>query len=259
MMAKDDQQMAEFDSTLQLSNHRPRRRVRYAYPDVVIALIRRLACHLDARHISAVCDIPLSSVYRWMSSIGFPRGASVSAWDGVSLAELCDCSDDAGFRVPQAIKTICEQLPPASGQRVVSNEKPLRPVPVDLPRKMHRQTDEKCGASSNVDTRIEAARKKIEHDFFQKLDLQTLASVARMSPYHFIRMFAAKVGTSPHRYLMKTRINAAKRLLANSKQTIDVVAAATGFRSAACLNRSFNRVEGVSASAYCCVLGARPR
>ena len=110
---------------------------------------------------------------------------------------------------------------------------------------------------SNIKRRLDPALQAIRNEYFRDLDSRELARLADMSRHHFIRAFSATYGISPHQYLLKVRIEAAKKLLLHSTETIDVVAAATGFRSGACLNRTFTRMEGHCISRFCRVVKNR--
>ncbi len=98
---------------------------------------------------------------------------------------------------------------------------------------------------------MEIARQTVDTQYFLDLDCRTLAETAQMSLYHFIRMFGDMFGMSPHQYLMRVRVKAAKWLLLVSSAPIEVIAVGIGFRSGSSLNRAFKRIEGTSVSKYC--------
>ena len=102
-----------------------------------------------------------------------------------------------------------------------------------------------------VRARMEGVRDAIDTRYFIDVDCNTLAQMAEMSLHHFIRVFRDMFGQSPHQYLTRVRVEAAKRLLASSLEPIEVIAVGVGFRSGASLNRAFKRIEGSSASKYC--------
>ncbi len=115
-----------------------------------------------------------------------------------------------------------------------------------------------------VRSRMEAVRQVVDTRYFLDLDCRTLAETARMSLHHFMRVFRDMFGMSPHQYLTRARVEAAKRLLLASSEPLEVIAVGVGFRSGPCLNRAFKRLEGTSASRYCQTVkkgagGARPR
>jgi len=80
--------------------------------------------------------------------------------------------------------------------------------------------------------------------------VSALAAVAAMSPRHFTRVFTDEVGVSPGRYVERVRIEAARRLLETSNDTLDIVAQRCGFGTAETLRRSFHRGIGVAPDHY---------
>jgi transcriptional regulator GlxA family with amidase domain len=71
-----------------------------------------------------------------------------------------------------------------------------------------------------------------------------------MSVRHFTRVFTAEVGESPSRFVERTRVEAARRELETSGETLDLVATRCGLGSAETLRRVFHRHVGVSPDAY---------
>jgi transcriptional regulator GlxA family with amidase domain len=80
--------------------------------------------------------------------------------------------------------------------------------------------------------------------------LPALAAAAAMSVRHFTRVFTAEVGESPSRFVEGTRVEAARRELETTGDTLDVVAARCGLGSAETLRRVFQRHLAVSPDAY---------
>jgi transcriptional regulator GlxA family with amidase domain len=80
--------------------------------------------------------------------------------------------------------------------------------------------------------------------------LPALAAAAAMSVRHFTRVFTAEVGESPSRFVERTRVEAARRELETTCDTLDVVAARCGLGSAETLRRVFQRHLGVAPDAY---------
>ena len=48
----------------------------------------------------------------------------------------------------------------------------------------------------------------INEHFMESITIEELASVARLSPYHFIRTFKKETGFTPHEYIINSRISA---------------------------------------------------
>jgi transcriptional regulator GlxA family with amidase domain len=80
--------------------------------------------------------------------------------------------------------------------------------------------------------------------------LPALAAAAAMSVRHFTRVFTAEVGESPGHFVERTRVEAARRELETTDDTLDVVAARCGLGSAETLRRVFQRHLAVSPDAY---------
>lgn len=80
--------------------------------------------------------------------------------------------------------------------------------------------------------------------------LTSLAQMAHLSPYHFLRTFEEVTGTTPHQYLLRTRLRAAAlRLRTESTRVIDI-ALTCGFGDVSNFNRTFRAEFGMSPKAY---------
>jgi len=92
---------------------------------------------------------------------------------------------------------------------------------------------------------IEAALWLDDHAH-EEIDLDTIAARAQLSPFHFLRVFAAVTGVTPHQYLVRARLRHAARLLADSPQSITDIAFDVGFADVSNFVRTFRRAAGVS-------------
>jgi AraC family transcriptional regulator len=81
----------------------------------------------------------------------------------------------------------------------------------------------------------------IDEHLAQDISLATLAGLAELSPFHFLRSFRQSFGMPPHRYHIGRRIERAKTLLADPRRPIAVVAAAVGFHSSSAFTAAFQR------------------
>jgi AraC family transcriptional regulator len=84
----------------------------------------------------------------------------------------------------------------------------------------------------------------------QDLRLIALADLVNISPYHFARMFKQSVGISPGQYVIKCRIEKAKRLLAKGNLSILEITQLVGFQSQSHFSDLFRRTIGVTPSNY---------
>ncbi|MFO6448378.1 helix-turn-helix domain-containing protein [Erythrobacter sp. NE805] len=84
----------------------------------------------------------------------------------------------------------------------------------------------------------------------RRVTLEELATVARLSPFHFARAFARTVGMPPYRYQRKLRMEKACELLATSGMRIIDIALAVGYESPQALARVFQAAHGVTPSEW---------
>jgi len=104
--------------------------------------------------------------------------------------------------------------------------------------------------SARDERRVSAALRRIEAAADAPLGLAEMADEAATSPYHFLRVFTALVGMTPHQYLLHTRLRRAAVRLRASDAPIAAIAYDAGFNDLSTFNRRFRRVTGRSPGAY---------
>ena len=93
---------------------------------------------------------------------------------------------------------------------------------------------------------IKQLRAYIAENLPLPIALEDLAAICRLSVSHFSRAFKASLGETPHSYIMRQRIEEAKRLMLVSDEPLSQVALACGFADQSHFCRSFRRAEGGS-------------
>src|SRR5208337_2632905 len=76
----------------------------------------------------------------------------------------------------------------------------------------------------------------------ERLTVEQMAAEVHMSARNFARVFAREFQITPGEYLDRVRVEAARKLLEETRETVEQVAAATGFGNAGTLRRVFLRV-----------------
>jgi AraC-like DNA-binding protein len=79
-----------------------------------------------------------------------------------------------------------------------------------------------------------------------EIGLEAAAEQAGLSPFHFLRLFSAVLGATPHQYLVRSRLRHGARLLTDEDRTITDVAYEVGFNDLSNFVRTFHRAAGVS-------------
>ena len=97
--------------------------------------------------------------------------------------------------------------------------------------------------------RVALARSYLEAHLEDAVNLDDLARLTNLSPFHLLRVFQRETGLPPHAYLTQLRVARAKRLLA-SGMPLPQVAVLTGFSDQSHLTRHFKRLVGVTPGRY---------
>jgi AraC family transcriptional regulator len=108
--------------------------------------------------------------------------------------------------------------------------------------------DKRPGAlnCSQVRSAVALMNERLDGD----ITLQDLASSACMSKYHFAKCFKLAVGVAPHQYLVRLRMEKARKLLSGDRLSIEEVANAVGYACRAHFVQQFRKTVGVTPSHY---------
>jgi AraC family transcriptional regulator len=105
-------------------------------------------------------------------------------------------------------------------------------------------------AQPAVLARVTRTVRRIEQHPHVRLTLASLARDAELSPYHFLRTFERLTGSTPHQYILRTRLReAALRLASQSTKVLDL-AFDCGFGDVSNFNRTFRAEFGCGPRAY---------
>lgn len=106
------------------------------------------------------------------------------------------------------------------------------------------------GSSLAAEARVARVVKIIEGRPDLDHNLLSLAREARLSRYHFLRVFRQITGLTPHQYVLRTRLRrAAKRLILESARVLDI-ALDSGFGDVSNFNHAFHAEFGVNPRSY---------
>ena len=144
------------------------------------------------------------------------------------LRAMCTAEAGTGLYVDQLAQTIAAQMLRAhcSG---IGTRAPADGTP---PSKFSRVVDY-----------IDAA---IDGD----LTLDAMAEVAGMNPFYFARAFRNRFGETPHQFVLRRRIDRAKRLLSETETPLVEIALSCGFASQSHFASVFHRHVGLTPSRY---------
>lgn len=88
-----------------------------------------------------------------------------------------------------------------------------------------------------------------EH-FTEEITLDDVARAARVSRFHFCRLFHREIGVTFHDYLHELRVSRAKTLLVDRHLTVSEAAYTVGFNDLSHFDRTFRKIVGSSPTEY---------
>ena len=93
-------------------------------------------------------------------------------------------------------------------------------------------------------------RDRIEAELDTELSLASLAKESGYSRAHFLRMFRAAAGLTPHQYVLERRLSTAQQLLLESRMSLTDIALKSGFSSQTHMNDVFRKRLAVTPLEY---------
>jgi len=107
-------------------------------------------------------------------------------------------------------------------------------------------------AQRNIETLslLRRARDRMDREYADPLDVESLARSVHMSAGHFSRQFRRAYGESPYQYLMTRRIERAMTLLRRGDLSITEICFAVGCQSLGTFSTRFTELVGVSPRIY---------
>jgi AraC family transcriptional regulator len=84
----------------------------------------------------------------------------------------------------------------------------------------------------------------------EQITIEDLAKECRLSNRHFARAFRKTTGESPHRWILRRRVDVAKQMLGGCDHSIPAIALACGFADQSHLTRVFSAMVGTPPGAW---------
>jgi ABC-type Fe3+-hydroxamate transport system substrate-binding protein/AraC-like DNA-binding protein len=104
---------------------------------------------------------------------------------------------------------------------------------------------------TDYDASLESVKDYIEQHYKEKITIEALAKVARISPRHFMRLFKQKYGCSAIEYLAVYRIKQAQLLMmTDRKHLLKDIARHVGYQDDIYFRRKFKQVSGIPPAAF---------
>jgi len=98
--------------------------------------------------------------------------------------------------------------------------------------------------------RLIRARDLLHEVHDRPLSIEAVAREVEISPFHFIRLFEAVFGLTPHQFRIQSRLDRARHLLAKGQHSVTEVCMEVGFSSVGSFSDLFTRRVGTTPSSY---------
>ena len=109
-----------------------------------------------------------------------------------------------------------------------------------------RQSIVQVGRLGFVEPRLTAAIRLMEGSIEEPLKVERIATQIGLSARSMQTLFVHHLGTAPHAYYLDLRLDAARRLLQQTRRSLVEIGVACGFASASAFSRAFRRRYGRS-------------
>jgi AraC-like DNA-binding protein len=97
---------------------------------------------------------------------------------------------------------------------------------------------------------VNKALEFLNEHYGEKIALNDMATAANCSASHFSRIFKEETGIAPSDYIMKVRLDYAKRMLRSDEKTLTQIALDCGFNSSSYFSHCFSRAFNISPSDF---------
>ncbi len=199
-------------------------------------------------------------------TFGEPENPLLGIYICIDMAQLHDLIGRMGIEM-EPVNGGDKSLPKGIGPAVM--DKDMKDAAVRLVKCLQSETEARilgpglvreilyralCGAQapvlyslamhSGTFSQVARALKFIQNEYAGKMDVEQLASRARMSSSAFHRAFKEVTSESPMQYLKKIRLNRARDLMVQENMKAYIAADRVGYESSSQFSREFKRYFG---------------
>lgn len=114
----------------------------------------------------------------------------------------------------------------------------------------HAQRMPRAERNGLTPSRLAALCDFMHSESHADVTLDQLAALVGLSPKHLCRSFKASTGLSPYQYLLRVRVEAAKRAMRVSADSLTHIALACGFGSSSHFSTTFRKITGLTPKAF---------
>lgn len=143
-------------------------------------------------------------------------------------------------RIASLLRVLVEEVTDAGAGHTRSAEAICESIVIETLRRAPRSKD----PTSARDPRVRAAIAQMQTSYADTLTVDDLAKTAKMSRFHFSRLFRDEVGDAPYQFLLRVRIARAVELLRGGHHSVTEAALACGFSDFSRFASTFRKHTG---------------
>jgi AraC-like DNA-binding protein len=87
-------------------------------------------------------------------------------------------------------------------------------------------------------------KKFIDEFYYKKITLQDLASIACKEKHHFVRCFKKEFGETPHKYVVRKRLEMAKAFISASSGSVSTISQQLGYHDVSAFSNQYKKYYG---------------
>ena len=106
------------------------------------------------------------------------------------------------------------------------------------------------GQKGHTDKQIKTAQEFIENNYSDKLNVESIAESVNLNSRSFLRRFKKATSNTPLEYIQRVRIEAAKKKLESTTETIIEVMFGIGYNDEKAFRTTFRKYSGLSPKEY---------
>ena len=121
---------------------------------------------------------------------------------------------------------------------------------IDFDRMSQSQFIVFSGQKEHTDEEIKTAQEFIESNYADKLNVEAIAANVNLNVRSFLRRFKKATSNTPSEYIQRVRIEAAKRKLESTTETVSEVMIGIGYNDEKAFRNTFRKYSGLSPKEY---------
>lgn len=121
---------------------------------------------------------------------------------------------------------------------------------IDFDRMSQSQFIVFSGQKEHTDEEIKTAQGFIESNYADKLNVEAIAAKVNLNVRSFLRRFKKATSNTPLEYIQRVRIEAAKRKLESTTETVSEVMIGIGYNDEKAFRNTFRKYSGLSPKEY---------